>query len=192
MIPILIITVLNIFLWIIMLIRFRKLFNTEKIIEKTRKQLDKLENQLNENASRDIDLVNATIRNLRQMNTIAKENIEALDKKLGLVQKEEQNRNGVKVFSEKLWDCKTPSKPARDPQITMNPYAYLNPYGASTSRENASKMEYDAPKVEHAEEKNRDQKNEIRRMYNQGKSIPQIAQELSCSEMEVQYTIDLG
>ena len=52
--------------------------------------------------------------------------------------------------------------------------------------------EYDAPKVEHAEEKNRDQKNEIRRMYNQGKSIPQIAQELSCSEMEVQYTIDLG
>ncbi|MCQ2577091.1 MAG: hypothetical protein MJ176_01035 [Treponema sp.] len=185
MIPILIVTALNIFLWIIMLVRFRKLFNTEKIIEKTRRQLDQLETQLNANASRDIDLVNATIRNLRQMNSIAKENIDALDKKLGLVKENESRRDGVKVFSEKLWDYKAPSKPVAEPAIAVNPYATLNPYGNQVSKAAV-------PNVEHVESKNTDQKSMIRHMYNQGKSIADIAEELSCSEMEVQFTIDLG
>lgn len=185
MIPILIVTALNVFLWIVMLIRFRKLFNTEKIIEKTRRQIEQLENQLNTSASRDIDLVNATVRNLRQMNSLAKENIDALDKKLGLVQKNESDREAVKVFSEKLWDNKSPSRPVTESAISVNPYASLNPYGVPPRRETA-------PSVEHVESKNTDQKSMIRRMYNQGKSISDIAEELSCSEMEVQFTIDIG
>ena len=50
-----------------MLIRFRRLFSTDKIIEKTREIMDNMLMDLNRNAERNVGLVNDSIKMLKDV-----------------------------------------------------------------------------------------------------------------------------
>lgn len=59
------ICVLNIIFWIIFLVKFKKLFSTESIIEKTREQLNQLVKDIDKSADRDIYLAEETSKRLK-------------------------------------------------------------------------------------------------------------------------------
>lgn len=220
-----------------MVIRFRKIFSTDKIVEDTRKQVNEILRELNENADRDINLVNSTLRNLRSMNSLAEKNIEILDKKLNHINDETETQKKVDDFSMRIRDIRTAPESQNDknrrkdgsfvPPGLGSPQAYsaVNPYAAYSvkkmpeetqpglfDQENihlkdetvvtSSGASYktvpviDGPEItidpSVRSQKNIDQKTRIKMLYNQGMDIQEIAHELSCSEMEVQFTIDIG
>ena len=58
---------LSIILLIIVLVKFAKLFSTDSIIEKTKKQMNKIILDINKNANMDIDLINEATRRTRTL-----------------------------------------------------------------------------------------------------------------------------
>lgn len=63
---VLILSVINILLFFIFLLKFKSIFSTDSILEKTTKRVDKIIAELNENAQRDIDLVGSSSRKLQK------------------------------------------------------------------------------------------------------------------------------
>ena len=59
-------TVINIALWIIMLVRFKKLFSTDLIIEKTRTQMNQMIVDIDKTTDRDMFLVRESEKRLRE------------------------------------------------------------------------------------------------------------------------------
>ena len=59
-------TVVNITLWIIMLIRFKKLFSTDSIIEKTRNQMNQMVTDIDKATDRDIYIVRESEKRLKE------------------------------------------------------------------------------------------------------------------------------
>ena len=56
-----------IILMIIILIRFKKLFSTDAIIDKTKTQMNRVIMDVNNNANRDLELLNESSRRLRAL-----------------------------------------------------------------------------------------------------------------------------
>ena len=53
---------INLGLWIIFLLKFKDLFSTEKIIEKTRYEMEKLVKDINNNAETNINIIDTKHR----------------------------------------------------------------------------------------------------------------------------------
>ncbi|MBP5519095.1 MAG: hypothetical protein J6X84_00755 [Treponema sp.] len=60
-------SLISLFLFIIILIRFKKLFSTDSIIEKTKSQMNRVIIDVNNNANRDLELINEASRRLRAL-----------------------------------------------------------------------------------------------------------------------------
>ena len=58
---------LNIILWIVLLIRFKKLFSTDSIIEKTQEKLEHLIRDIDNAADRDTYLAKETTKRIQSM-----------------------------------------------------------------------------------------------------------------------------
>ena len=61
-----ILCITNILLWIVFLLKFKSLFSTEDIIEKTRSELNKLVMDINNNTDRNITVYNESSKNLKK------------------------------------------------------------------------------------------------------------------------------
>lgn len=61
------ISLVSLILMIVILIRFKKLFSTDSIIEKTKSQMNRVIIDVNNNANRDIELINESSRRLRAL-----------------------------------------------------------------------------------------------------------------------------
>ena len=61
------ISLVSLILMIIIIIRFKKLFSTDAIIDKTKSQMNRVIMDVNNNANRDIELINETSRRLRAL-----------------------------------------------------------------------------------------------------------------------------
>lgn len=61
------ISLVSLILMIIILIRFKKLFSTDAIIDKTKSQMNRVIMDVNNNANRDIELINESSRRLRAL-----------------------------------------------------------------------------------------------------------------------------
>lgn len=61
------ISLVSLILMIIILIRFKKLFSTDSIIEKTKSQMNRVITDVNANANRDMELINESSRRLRAL-----------------------------------------------------------------------------------------------------------------------------
>ncbi len=61
------ISLVSLILMVIILIRFKKLFSTDSIIEKTKSQMNRVIMDVNNNANRDIELINESSRRLRAL-----------------------------------------------------------------------------------------------------------------------------
>lgn len=116
-----ILSLMSIVLFSIVLIKFRKLFSTESIIEKTKTQMNKLISDINKNANMDLDLINESSRRIRGLLKDAdlkiaefKEASDMLRSLLSLV--DEKSRPGIKN-NPFYFDAKNPPKLKDDIKI---------------------------------------------------------------------------
>lgn len=61
------IALVSLILMIVILVRFKKLFSTDAIIEKTKSQMNRVIMDVNNNANRDLELINESSRRLRAL-----------------------------------------------------------------------------------------------------------------------------
>ena len=70
-------SLVSIILMIIILVRFKKLFSTDAIIDKTKSQMNRVIMDVNNNAKRDLELLNESSKRLRSLMEEADKNMEA-------------------------------------------------------------------------------------------------------------------
>lgn len=68
--------VLNLCLWCVFFLKFRKLFSTEDIIASTREQMEKMISDINHNAGRNIELIEDRIKQLKMIIADADRHVE--------------------------------------------------------------------------------------------------------------------
>ena len=61
------ISLVSLILMVVILVRFKKLFSTDAIIEKTKSQMNRVIMDVNNNANRDLELINESSRRLRAL-----------------------------------------------------------------------------------------------------------------------------
>lgn len=76
------ISVFNVFMWIVFLKKFKSLFSTEDIISSTRNELNKMIEDVNRNTARDLNLADAKIKALKSILSEAEKRIELLNSDL--------------------------------------------------------------------------------------------------------------
>lgn len=101
------IALVSLILMIIILVRFKKLFSTDAIIEKTKNQMNRVIIDVNNNANRDIELINESSRRLRALLNEAdkkmdnfREATQLLRNVIAEAEKISGKRNGKTVFVE--------------------------------------------------------------------------------------------
>ncbi len=101
------ISLVSLILMIIILARFKKLFSTDSIIEKTKSQMNRVIMDVNNNANRDIELINESSRRLRALLNEAdkkmenfREATELLRNTIAEVEKLNTGRSSKAAFSE--------------------------------------------------------------------------------------------
>lgn len=69
-------SVISILLMVVIIVRFKRLFSTEAIVEKVKSTMDRVIMDINNNANRDIDLINEKCREARALISSADKKIE--------------------------------------------------------------------------------------------------------------------
>ena len=209
-------SLINICLLFVFLFKFKSLFTTDDIVEKTKQKINQIVGDVNQNAQRDIDLINHC---QRQMRTLLKESEEKMkefqqatnllrdmlaeidrqgvNKNIQYTQKNNANYNNslnnqnVNVQNNVQNDFFSNS---RDVYTTKND-VYTRPLHKPNIKSVENRNEQPdlfSQQIEPKSNKkvsNLNQKVEM--LYNQGYTVEQIASELSCSVTEVQLIIDM-
>lgn len=84
--------VLNILFWLVFLNKFKKLFSTEDIVSRTKMQVSKLIEDVNRITSRDIDLIESKIKQLRAAAADA-------ERKIAVARSEIERQEKLSVYS---------------------------------------------------------------------------------------------
>lgn len=79
---------INLGLWIIFLFKFKDLFSTDKLIEKTRYEMEKLVKDINNNAETNINIIDDRIRKMKALVRDADLKIEQIETRLSLLNKQ--------------------------------------------------------------------------------------------------------
>ncbi|MBQ0051586.1 MAG: hypothetical protein KBT11_05915 [Treponema sp.] len=87
--------IFNIVLWIFFLSKYKKFFSTDEIIESTRAELEQMIDDVNRNASRNIDIIEDRIKELRSV-------IAEADRHLAVAQVELKKQENLSVFQQRL------------------------------------------------------------------------------------------
>ena len=93
-----ILCITNILLWIVFLLKFKSLFSTEDIIEKTRSELNKLVMDINNNTDRNITVYNESSKNLKKIIAEAESKVNLLENRIKLLNDEIQKNNLTNVL----------------------------------------------------------------------------------------------
>ncbi len=233
------ISLVCIILLIILLIRFKKLFSTDAIIEKTRNQMNKMITDINGNANRDIELINDSSRRLRALLVESEQKMEqfkqaterlrdmiALAEKLennsqlNNVVVENQNVQNIKPIGQRTSDIisnsyKSMSSTKIDPEAAYsvkkmqsslfdeeeNPQnksilkdeTKVTPEGAAYKEVPliVTKIFDEKPILNKSEKRGKMLNDNIKKLFNEGYQVEEIAKKLSCSITEVQFIIDM-
>lgn len=118
-------SLVSLILMIIILIRFKKLFSTDSIIEKTKSQMNRVIMDVNNNANRDLELINESTKRLRALLHDAEKRMESfreasqlLRDMIAEVEKLGGNRQNKVVYVENQ-NPKTAPAPAIDPDASF-------------------------------------------------------------------------
>ncbi len=87
--------VFNILMWLVFLVKFRKLFSTDDIIAGTKEEMNHIVSDINRNTSRNIDLINEKIRELKSV-------IAEADRHINMAKIEIDKQKNSVVFQNKL------------------------------------------------------------------------------------------
>lgn len=245
----------NVVLWIIFFIRFKKLFSTDKIIENTSEKMNKLVSDIDKTTKRDLFLsseaekrikalleeADAKMEMFKEATQRLREMIAEADRLSRKLPNKSPIYQDVQEVPVKAYEYEKQNNPKRNP-VRRNIDSYLNnatrPEGTkninpdtayevvknqqaelfdsdySSSSNNSSAL-HDSPmqvtqegaafkevpliitKVYDEIPQNNEGKSkknlskQVQELYNNGKSVEEIANELSCSRTEVQLIIDM-
>lgn len=237
---IVVICVINIVLWVIFLIRFKKLFSTDKIIENTREQINKLVADIDKTTKRDLFLSNEQTKKIQSM-------LDDADEKMKMFKEATQRLREMIAEADKINHMPTSkspiyqnipevpaSKSVKNTQRKKNIDAYVqnsnsgknidpeNVYEVVKSQEqdlfaeteNSKPVKnseitvtqdgaaykevpliitkiYEEEPVESPLEKKRNLPKRVKELFNEGYSVEEIANQLSCSRTEVELIIEM-
>jgi len=206
------VTILNLVLWAIMLIRFRKMFSTDKILEKARSEMNHMVSDLNSTTDRDIFLTNEASARIkmqveeadRQMNSIIKQYNDATNRlrsmisevdKIPAPRKEPEqvvsvNLNNTNYRNTAASDYEKAGHSLKITRVVNEPDDYVsNPF--MEPQKVTIPVTPVNSFVKSAESKKSTIQKTVKNLYDEGYDIKQIAQEISCSETEVQLILEM-
>lgn len=202
------ISLVSLILMIIILIRFKKLFSTDAIIEKTKNQMNRVIMDVNNNANRDMELINESSRRLRAL-------LNEADKKMENFREATQLLRNTMAEAEKFTSNKkrketyvdpdasyrlTEKAPAKQGSLFDEPPEEKPILKDETvvTQDGAAYKEMPLFNIKVYDEKpgtsaksNRSLKEKVEKLFNQGMQVDAIAEELSCPASEVQFIIDM-
>ena len=209
---------LNIILWVVLLIRFKKLFSTDNIIEKTQDKLEHLIREIDTAADRDTYLAKETTKRIQSMMDEADLKMELfreatqrlrdmiaeadrINKGRGVVEKitVKNQIDPDAAYEVKLGD----KKPEQGNLFEQQNDTYSKPIQKNETNVTPDGAAYheipliitkvydEKPAKMTPEEIKKNLKSLVRKKFEEGMSPEEIAANLNCSITEVQFIIDL-
>ena len=205
-------SLINISLLFVFLFKFKSLFITDDIVEKTKQKMNQIISDVNQNAQRDIDLVNHCSRQIRSLIKESEEQMQSfqeatnilrdmlaeidrqgVNKSIQVTQSNNQKYNYNDSFQNN-YSSRTQDYPQNNQINTTKSDVYTRPYQKLNIKlvqnENQQPDLFSDVKEEKENKRGNLTKNVVN-LHNQGYSVEQIASELSCSVTEVQLIIDM-
>ena len=234
------ICIINIILWVIFLVRFKKLFSTEKIIETTTEKMNKLVTEIDKATDRNLFLTDASTKKIQAALDEADRNMELFkeaNKRLrDMISEAEKvsKRNEVRspiyepvrevlredyhpqqkterVVKKNIDAYLQNSRPVIDSEstfeLTKSVQQDLFEENKTDITDTVTKITEDGAAYKEVpliitrvydekpipqENKKKNIKKAVQELYNNGLTVQQIANELSCSITEVQLIIDMN
>lgn len=200
---------ISIILMIVILVKFKKLFSTESIIEKTKSQINRIVIDVNNNANRDIELINEATKRTRAL-------LNDADKKMESFKEASQRLKDIIAETEKINSKSTKPSIYINPEDTFNVTNQNYKQGSLFEEENTEKKNKSILKDEtnvrpdgvaykeiplivskvfqdkaKDDKSNKSLKEKVEKLFYQGMQVDDIAAELSCSISEIQFIIDM-
>ena len=209
----------NIILWAIMLIRFKRLFSTDKIIEKTEQKLNHLIKEIDMAADRDTYLARETSKRIKNQIEEAESKMElfkeATSRLRDMIAEADKINKGQKytiqpaIDSESAYEINVSNKkPEQGNLFEQNNDTYSDLRNKKSIQKNETivtsdgaaiqevpliitKVYDDQPNKMTEAEKKKNLSLNVRRLFSEGMSADEISKKLNCSITEVQFIIDL-
>lgn len=199
---------LNIIFWIVFAMKFKKIFSTDDIIEKTRNELNHMITDVNRNADRNITLINEKIKELKGVTAEA-------ERRLALERAEEDKREKARILAQQTERIQAETqgpaitKKGRSVLSDLDKYTKEQAQGELFSVKNDKKAEANASRNEESAKLHKipiivpeviysdnpvkvvkDFNTQVKEKYEQGETIEDIAAELQRSTQEVKFALE--
>ena len=209
----------NIILWAIMLVRFKRLFSTDKIIEKTEQKLNHLIKEIDMAADRDTYLARETSKRIKNQIEEAESKMElfkeATSRLRDMIAEADKINKGQKYTIQPAIDPESAyeinvsnKKPEQGNLFEQNNDTYSDLRNKKSIQKNETiitsdgaaiqevpliitKVYDDQPNKMTEAEKKKNLSLNVRRLFSEGMSADEISKKLNCSITEVQFIIDL-
>lgn len=176
--------ILNVLLWVVLLSRFSRLFSTDGILKRTREEMTKMVSDINNNADRNISLIDDRINTLKKISEEAEQKIIAAKEEIARL---EVSKSTVALDER---SCVVQNVPTVSSMLENDVVPIVN-------------IDNIAPEIIAPREAVRVQSSggastprvfpkRVQELYQRGYSIEQIAHELSRSTSEVSFALDMG
>lgn len=203
-----IICIINIVLWIIFASKFKKLFSTDDIIEKTRNELNHMITDVNKNADRNITLIEDRIRELKSVTAEADRHLAIVKSELEKEDKVQQLENKItsktharsqKVAANATYAITPAAKYAREQEqgnlFVMDEKTTAKKTGQTEDVQVIKEIPVITPKVYLSDNPivpKKDFKTMVKELYDQGKDAEEISEELGRSVQEVKFALEFS
>lgn len=188
-------SLISLFLLVILLIRFKKLFSTEKILEKITQYMEKRLTEINSVTSRDLDLLRSSSENihnlLNESEEVMKKYQEATNRlRKVIAQSEKSDFNLLKnenKDSDLILDLKQKTKNEKNSENSFYTDLLKKPVIVKSNEIPPASKNY----INIEEDKRSPITKKIIKLHERGLSVEEISEQLSCSISEVQLVIEL-
>ena len=186
---------ISLFVLVILLILFKKLFSTEKILEKITQYMDKRLTEINSVTSRDLDLLRSSSENihnlLNESEEVMKKYQEATNRlRKVIAQSEKSDFNLLKnenKDSDLILDLKQKTKNEKNSENSFYTDLLKKPVIVKSNDIPPASKNY----INIEEDKRSPITKKIIKLHERGLSVEEISEQLSCSISEVQLVIEL-
>ncbi|MFA6936664.1 MAG: hypothetical protein WCQ67_00370 [Treponema sp.] len=191
-----ILCLINILLWIILAIKFKKIFSTEEIIQKTRDELNKMLADVNRNADRNITLIDEKIKELKSVTAEADRHLKIakLELEKNFIAEDFQSKINATKQNNKI----NPVNQANIAKIYQKEQSQGELFSSSEPKgdiEKSVKIPIIAPQIYMADKPIQPKKTfneQVKEKYDRGESIEEIAADLDRSTQEVEIALEFS
>ena len=188
-------SLISLFLLVILLIRFKKLFSTEKILEKITQYMEKRLTEINSVTSRDLDLLRSSSENihnlLNESEEVMKKYQEATNRlRKVIAQSEKSDFNLLKnenKDSDLILELKQKTKNEKNSENSFYTDLLKKPVIVKSNETPPASKNY----INIEEDKRSPITKKIIKLHERGLSVEEKSEQLSCSISEIQLMIEL-